>query len=148
LAAELEQRKQQRAEYNKHQAKVKLQERRKKNAEQKIAQKQREASRAKRAEINRRQQQQECRRKYGPSIISLDDLVQYEKPVYVGTLVTDYAKHRRVYIARENDTPRYIATRFGVETARVLYDNRRQFPEINACSKLRRYTTIVLPLPE
>ena len=55
---------------------------------------------------------------------------------------------RRVYVAKNDETPSIIAKRFGVPVGKVVYDNRPNYPSLRENTRLKPLTLIVLPLEE
>jgi len=65
-----------------------------------------------------------------------------------GKVLLQPDKKRRIYYAIENDTPRKISKKFGIDVERILYDNRQliEYKDMLETSKLRQNSVIVVPL--
>lgn len=80
---------------------------------------------------------------FGPVTSIEGPLPLYEK---AGALVVQDS--RRVYYARNNETPTMIAKKFGVSSGKIVYDNRQLYPTLEINSRLRPRTLLVLPKEE
>lgn len=80
---------------------------------------------------------------FGPMTSIDGPLPLYDK---AGALVIQDS--RRVYYARNNETPQMIAKKFGVSSGKIVYDNRQLYPTLERNSRLRPRTLLVLPTEE
>lgn len=55
---------------------------------------------------------------------------------------------RRVYFARNNETPLVIAKKFGVPAGKIVQDNRQLYPTLQGTSRFLPKTAVVLPKEE
>mmetsp|Transcript_5807 Transcript_5807/g.6749 ORF Transcript_5807/g.6749 Transcript_5807/m.6749 type:complete len:457 (+) Transcript_5807:192-1562(+) len=65
-----------------------------------------------------------------------------------GKVLLQPDKKRRLYYAIENDTPRKISKKFGIDVERIIYDNRQliEYKDMLETSKLRQNSVIIVPL--
>jgi hypothetical protein len=77
----------------------------------------------------------------------MTDIEQIAEPLpEPGVWRVEMARRRRVYAALDNETPKQIAKKFGIDLKQVLRDNKRLHPGLVLHSKLYVRTKMVLPL--
>ncbi|CAB9505537.1 expressed unknown protein [Seminavis robusta] len=83
-------------------------------------------------------------RLYGPAT-SVENLptVFMTRLVPNGTLQRQ--RNRLIYFARDDERPLCIAEKFQIPVGKIMYDNRRVWPQLKTSSRLKKNTPVVLP---